>query len=124
MSYVSSVRGCVFFLTDSSIGLIFSNSSRDTSPGYVCRICAYFKRLVCVYYIKKDSGWVLSAAASTDLVYRYACSVTPLAFEIDAQLESIAYKTTEDKRASDGGNNSNLYEVGTNLKVLGAGATF
>lgn len=66
----------------------------------------------------------LSAPASTDLVYRYACSITPLAFEIDAQLESIAYKTTDDKRASDGGNNTSFYEVGTNLKVLGTGASF
>ena len=64
-----------------------------------------------------------TVVASTDLVYRYACSVTPLAFEIDAQLESIAYKTTDDKRASDGGNSALYYEVGTNLKIMGRGAT-
>lgn len=58
------------------------------------------------------------APASTDLVYRYACSATPLAFEIDASLESVAYKTTDDKRAKDGGNNTNYYEVGTNLRIL------
>ena len=66
----------------------------------------------------------VSAVASTDLVYRYACSVTPLAFEIDAQLESAAYTSVDNKRTSDGGNNANLYEVGTNLKILGAGTDF
>lgn len=65
-----------------------------------------------------------ATVASTDLTYRYACSVTPLAFEIDAQLESIAYTTTDDKRASDGGNNVNLYETGTNLSILGTGLDF
>jgi len=61
----------------------------------------------------------LTAPASTDLVYRYACSSTPLAFEIDAQLESTAYRTTDDKRAKDGGNSTSYYEVGTNLKIMG-----
>ena len=58
----------------------------------------------------------VSAAA---LVYRYGCATSPLSFEIDAQLESDAYALTDDKRASDGGNNPNLYEVGTNLSILG-----
>ena len=62
-----------------------------------------------------------SAVASTDLTYRYGCSITPLAYEIDAQLESTAYTSTDDKRASDGGNNANLYETGTNLGILGTG---
>jgi len=67
----------------------------------------------------------LSGVASTDLVYRYACSVTPLAFEIDATLESTEYTTgTGSKLTTDGGNNSNLYEVGTNLKILGTGTDF
>lgn len=65
----------------------------------------------------------LSAVASTDLVYRYACSQTPLAFEIDAQLESTAYTSTDDKRASDGGNSANYYETGTNLLILGVGSS-
>lgn len=64
----------------------------------------------------------LASIASTDLVYRYACSVTPLAFEIDAQLESIAYTSTDDKRTKDGGNSTFYYEVGTNLKIMGATA--
>lgn len=62
--------------------------------------------------------------SSADLVYRYGCSVTPLAFEIDAQMESDAYRTTDDKRASDGGNNAGYYEVGTNLAIIGAGTDF
>ncbi len=60
------------------------------------------------------------AVASTDLVYRYACASSPLAFEINAQLESTAYTVDDNKKANDGGNSSNYYEVGTNLKILGA----
>lgn len=67
---------------------------------------------------------VASAVSSNDLVYRYGCSVLPLAFEIDAQLESDAYKVTDDKRLTDGGNNVNIYETGTNLSILGTGTTF
>jgi len=56
------------------------------------------------------------------LSYRYACSVSPLTFEIDTVLESDAYTTGSDnKLTSDGGNNSNFYEVGTNLRILGTG---
>lgn len=66
----------------------------------------------------------LAAVASTDLTYRYACSVTPLAFEMDTILESTAFRTTDDKDANDGGNNSAYYEVGTNLKILGTGTDF
>jgi prepilin-type N-terminal cleavage/methylation domain-containing protein len=64
-----------------------------------------------------------AAIASTDLVYRYICS-TAIQYEIDAQLESSAYTVTDDKRAKDGGNNAALYEVGTNLKLLGTGVDF
>lgn len=57
--------------------------------------------------------------------YRYACSKDPLTFEMNAILESTAYTSgTEDKRKSDGGNNDNFYEVGTNLRILGAGNDF
>lgn len=66
----------------------------------------------------------LSAVANTDLVYRYSCLASPLAFELDGVLESIAYTQSDNKLASDGGNNSNYYEVGTNLKVLGTGTDF
>jgi len=64
------------------------------------------------------------AVASTDLVYRYGCATNPLSYEIDAQLESTAYTVTDNKRSSDGGNNSNLYETGTNLNILGTGTNF
>lgn len=63
-----------------------------------------------------------SAVASTDLVYRYACSQTPLAYEISAQLESAAYTTTDNKLTSDGGNSTAYYETGTNLQILGMGS--
>lgn len=66
----------------------------------------------------------LTGPTSADLVYRYGCLASPLAFEINAQLESEAYTVTDNKRTTDGGNNSNLYEIGTNLKILGTGTDF
>lgn len=66
----------------------------------------------------------VAAIASTDLVYRYACNLSSLTFEIDAQLESDAYTVADDKRKKDGGNNTGLYEVGTNLRILGGGSDF
>ncbi len=65
-----------------------------------------------------------SAVTSQALVYRYGCSVSPLAYEINAQLESAAYTSDDNKRTSDGGNNTSLYETGTNLLILGAGTDF
>lgn len=65
-----------------------------------------------------------TAINSDALVYRYGCSVLPLGFEINATLESEAYKTTDDKRVSDGGNNDDFYEVGTILTILGSGTDF
>ncbi|MBI5798914.1 MAG: type II secretion system protein [Candidatus Yonathbacteria bacterium] len=56
--------------------------------------------------------------------YRYACSASPLAFEINAVLESTAYTSTDNKLTSDGGNNQYFYEVGTSLKILGTGNNF
>jgi prepilin-type N-terminal cleavage/methylation domain-containing protein len=63
----------------------------------------------------------LGAITNGALTYRYACRKLPsLNFEIDAKLESKAYGTggADDKGAKDGGNNSNLYEVGTDLTIL------
>ncbi len=69
----------------------------------------------------------LSAAAmtaSSTPVYRYACSDAPLAFEMTARLESIAYgdtaavRTGTNKMETDGGNNAGVYEVGTNLQII------
>jgi len=73
--------------------------------------------------INKIAAPTVSVGIS-DLVYRYSCSISPLAFEIDAQLESTAYTVTDNKEASDGGNNSQYYEAGTNLLILGAGTDF
>ena len=66
----------------------------------------------------------LSAAAGTDLVYRYGCKSSNMTFELNAKLESDAYTATDNKHQSDGGNNDNLYEVGTALNILGTGADF
>lgn len=66
-----------------------------------------------------------TAAAVTDLVYRYGCqngSTTagkpPFIFEINAALESNAYTVEEDKRIKDGGDNDNMYETGNSLNLL------
>lgn len=68
----------------------------------------------------------VGAVVNTDLVYRYACYVSGAikAFEIDAALESTAYTVTDNKYTKDGGNNSNFFEVGTKLDILGAGTDF
>ena len=58
---------------------------------------------------------------NTTLAYRYACMITPLAYELGAVLESETYTTGSDgKLTKDGGNSDYFYEVGTNLKILGA----
>jgi len=59
-----------------------------------------------------------TAPTNTDLVYRYICSEKTLSFELDTTLESTAYTETDNKMASDGGNNVNYYEVGTNLGLM------
>lgn len=65
--------------------------------------------------------------------YRYACQdASPasgkpaLVFEFDAILESAYYGPagTDDKSASDGGDNANYYEVGSSLKLIGTGTNF
>lgn len=73
-----------------------------------------------------------TAPDNNDLVYRYACQEAAAVpapanvFEIDAILESAAYGPSgdDDKSASDGGDNSNYYEVGTNLRLIGTGTNF
>jgi len=57
------------------------------------------------------------------LYYRYACK-TNNTFELDATLESDAYKFggTEPKSGIDGGNSPMRYEVGTNLNILPSSA--
>ena len=65
-----------------------------------------------------------AAPASTDLVYRYVCSEKTLKYELNAVLESVAFKTDDPKMTKDGGNNNNYYEVGTDLTLLGTGTDF
>ncbi len=62
--------------------------------------------------------------AQSDLTYRYVCGVTGLTYELDARLESLEFTVTNDKQGTDGGNNSGLYEVGTNIQLMGAGVDF
>jgi len=47
--------------------------------------------------------------------YGYACDPQTLTFELDANLESSNYK---DLSSQDGGDNPNIYEAGTNLKII------
>lgn len=66
---------------------------------------------------------VSTSPVAGDLAYRYACQLAGGAnpstvFEINAALESDAFTSTDDKRTKDGGDNDNMYEVGTNLKLL------
>lgn len=59
-----------------------------------------------------------AALADTDLLYRYACRKSPLTFELEAKLESIAFTTTDNRGSKDGGNNTTLLEVGTDTTIL------
>lgn len=71
-----------------------------------------------------DSTNSVTSITNVSYTYRYACSVTPLSFEINAPLESIAYTQSDPKMTTDGGNNTSFYEVGTNLRILGTGTDF
>lgn len=63
----------------------------------------------------------LTAPTSTDLVYRYACLQGTLSYELDARLESNEFTTINNRMAADGGDNDQLFEVGTNLRILTGG---
>lgn len=71
-----------------------------------------------------------TAPTSTDLVYRYACQNAGAGgkpgyvFELNAQLESDAYTSTDDKRVKDGGDNDSYYEVGNSVRLIGSGVNF
>ena len=60
------------------------------------------------------------AVTNSAQMYRYSCAVTNVVFELNARLESTAFGVggTDDKAAKDGGNNANLFEVGTSLTIL------
>jgi hypothetical protein len=64
------------------------------------------------------------SVTNSDKVYRYACEEQTLTFEINGVLESNAFTIDDDKRVKDGGNNSNFFEAGTNLQILGSGTDF
>jgi len=66
----------------------------------------------------------VGAPTNSDFVYRYVCSSTSLTYEIDVPLESTAYTVDDNRMSKDGGNNTNYYEVGTNLQLLGTGTNF
>lgn len=55
---------------------------------------------------------------NTALMYRYACKKSTITYELNANLESDAFTVTDNKETKDGGNNTNLYEVGTDLSIL------
>lgn len=65
------------------------------------------------------AGGATAAAGVDSLYYRYACR-TNNTFELDATLESDAYKYlgTDAKTSIDGGNAIMRYEVGTDLNIL------
>mgnify|MGYP001607941649 CR=1 FL=1 len=67
-----------------------------------------------------------SAVTNEALVYRYVCEAADLTFEVDANLESSEFTTggAINRESMDGGNNNNLYETGTNLRLLGAANDF
>jgi prepilin-type N-terminal cleavage/methylation domain-containing protein len=63
-----------------------------------------------------------SAPANTDLIYRYACGQSNLSYEINARLESNEYTVINNRMQADGGDNDNLYEVGTSIRLIGTGS--
>lgn len=73
-----------------------------------------------------DDTSAANAITNGALMYRYACKKHPLAFEINARLESDMYGVggTDPKGARDGGNNTSLFEVGTMLSILPASNDF
>ena len=66
----------------------------------------------------------LASISNDASVYRYVCDIGDVTFEINAILESDAFTTSDNKLASDGGDNDNLYEVGTKLTILGNATDF
>ncbi|MEK7549002.1 MAG: hypothetical protein AAB496_00720 [Patescibacteria group bacterium] len=65
-----------------------------------------------------------AAVTSSTLAYRYSCDNSPLGFEINATLESEAYTVEDNLARKDGGNNTGLYEVGSDLTILPSSSDF
>lgn len=57
--------------------------------------------------------------ATGDRLYIYGCSGLNFPFEIDTNLEAASNVGAGNREFTDGGNNNNVYEVGTNLNVIG-----
>ncbi|HLD61872.1 MAG TPA: prepilin-type N-terminal cleavage/methylation domain-containing protein [Patescibacteria group bacterium] len=66
----------------------------------------------------------LGVVTNDALMYRYSCKKTNTVYELNTKLESTAYTTDDNKASKDGGNNANLYEVGTDLTILPSTDTF
>ncbi len=52
---------------------------------------------------------------STSTSYAYRCDNSALTYELDGVFESLKYKTTDDLDGKDGGNQADIYEVGTKV---------
>ncbi len=69
----------------------------------------------------------VATAATSSLVYRYACqngsatSKPAFVFEINAVLESSAFTIDDNKMSTDGGDNIWFFETGNSLNLLPAG---
>ena len=65
----------------------------------------------------------LADVTEDDFLYLYGCGEKPLVFELNTNMESDKFSNggSEDKESKDGGNTSNLYEIGTDLSVIGGG---
>lgn len=68
-----------------------------------------------------------STTQTSNLYYTYACNATSTTYEIDAQMESVYYKSGGDGDvvSKDGGNCTTLYEVGNapGLNLVGTSST-
>jgi hypothetical protein len=71
--------------------------------------------------VNAHAGASVDATVTEDaLMYVYDCDETTAGgpfYEVNANLESARYEANE---ASDGGNNANIYEIGTLLTIIAA----
>lgn len=142
LSYMTTLGGNSWNCNNPStlngaIPQISVSTARDTAG-----IGGYASSTLVNYTLNEGSGWInvrfdtvssgapiskipidptnASSTGAGPYFYRYSCRSNNT-FEIDATLESDAYKAggTDDKAASDGGNNATRYEIGTDLRILG-----
>ncbi len=69
--------------------------------------------------LPRDPKNTANGATSTNLFYTYVASSSNLTFEFTADMESTKYSAsgTADTESRDGGNNNQIYEIGTNLSL-------